>query len=73
MATTTKDTMVSYSGIAEFVEKKFQPCRHMTANCPNDCGHAKDIYEFNCIDITDVRNEDSKHTQWVTSLKNGDK
>lgn len=64
--------MFSYAATATFQGSKHQPCRHMTSECPDRCGHATRVYEFqlNVLHITAA--PDSKNAQWVTPKKEGD-
>ena len=67
-----RETMASYVGTAEFLEKRHQPCRHLTTLCPNECGHATDVYVFKIITLDAKANELSSHTKWITLVGAGE-
>lgn len=42
-------TIATYSGL------NFRACRHLTAQCPNQCGHAGQVATFNIIKYIDYK------------------
>mmetsp|Transcript_46423 Transcript_46423/g.107181 ORF Transcript_46423/g.107181 Transcript_46423/m.107181 type:complete len:147 (+) Transcript_46423:3-443(+) len=72
MAETHREVMYSYAAKATFGGKRHQPCMYMTSLCPNNCGHATDVYDFMLDELTATLNEASKHAKWVTPVKAGE-
>lgn len=66
-----RETMFIYASTATFAGSRHQPCRFMTAQCPNDCGHATTVYQFSLEALTVTGNPDSKNAKWVTPVAEG--
>ena len=45
----------SHSTLAEFTGITFQPCRHRTSQCPNQCTHAGKVASFKVIKYIDYK------------------
>jgi hypothetical protein len=43
----------------------------MTSLCPNECGHASDVYTFQLDTLAVTKNEESSHMKWVTPVEEG--
>mmetsp|Transcript_18666 Transcript_18666/g.48645 ORF Transcript_18666/g.48645 Transcript_18666/m.48645 type:complete len:131 (+) Transcript_18666:133-525(+) len=67
----TREVMFGYCATATFVGSRHQPCRFLTSECPDRCGHASTVYRFR-LDRLDVQpNVESTHAKWVTPVKEG--
>lgn len=64
----------SHSTLAEFTGITFQPCRHRTAQCPNQCTHAGKVASFKVIKYIDYKKPgkygDGKGTSFCTMVEN---
>ncbi len=45
----------SHSTVAKFTGIAFQPCRHRTAQCPDQCTHAGKVASFKIIEYLDYQ------------------
>lgn len=45
----TRKLLSKHSTVAEFTGMQFQPCRHLTALCPDKCTHAGQVASFKII------------------------
>ncbi len=66
-----RDRIYTYTSTASFLAKRHLPCRHMTSECPNNCGHAKDVFAFRLDHLNVHENKDSPSLQWCTPVEQG--
>lgn len=73
MATRTFDVLAVHRVIATLQDIQNQPCRFMTALCPDRCGHASDVARFQVLDYEHYEKPgqygDEKQTMIHVNLK----
>ena len=72
MASREVEVMYAYECTAAFVALQHRPCHFRTSDCPDLCGHATDVLAVKLIHVNAVKNEHSKHVQWVTPVEAGE-
>ena len=64
-----RDLLYGYKAVATFQESHHQPCRFMTSLCPDQCGHATDVYRFHLDKLQAQKGNGD--TRFVTPVKEG--
>mmetsp|Transcript_17998 Transcript_17998/g.22670 ORF Transcript_17998/g.22670 Transcript_17998/m.22670 type:complete len:154 (+) Transcript_17998:91-552(+) len=59
------------SSNATFLQKASQPCYFRTANCPDQCVHARITYTFRINSLNVVTNPDSTQAKYCTPIAEG--
>lgn len=65
-----RDLLYGYKTVATFQESYRQPCRFMTSLCPDQCGHATNVYKFH-LDTLQAEQGTSADTRFVTPVTEG--
>lgn len=68
----TREVMYAYSSSScTFVGMRHQPCRFRTAQCPDRCNHAKNVFTFLLDNLAVTKNDQSRNAKWVEPVKVG--